>query len=141
MRTSTRKTKASSSNDLEAEFYTPQKVKLSEPKTSKKKQLIETNDKENENNNEEKITVKLRGRSSKKVVIMERRPEEEEEGQKMASRDRLTPSKSRLLEEAKVDMSKKEQVEFTEILESKYIPQTFLYREKEKSDMFNFILK
>ncbi len=140
MRTSTRKTKASSSNDLEAEFYTPQKVKLSEPKTSKKKQ-IETNDKENENNNAEKITIKLKGKSSKKVVIMEKREEEEEEGQKMASRDRVTPSKSRQLEEAKVEMSKKESVGFSEILESKYIPQTFLYREKEKSDMFNFILK
>jgi len=134
MRTSTRKTKASSNEELEAEYYTPQKVKLSEAKTSKK-QGKESVNKENEDNNTERITIKLKGKSSKKVIF--EKVEEEKEGQRMSSRC-VTPIKTKTIEKQAPTIV--EAPEFTEILESKYIPQSFLYREKEKADMFGFIL-
>ena len=139
MQKSSRKTKVSpNAEEIEAEYYTAQKSKISKGKSSKKVDEFDEN-KENENVGE-KVQIKL---STKKTV------------KKPLGNQREETSEKDEIEEVKVDLSKKagfdleavkrnhkkETLEFTEILESKYIPSVFLYRDKERNDILGFITK
>lgn len=133
MSRSTRKTKASPNADLlQAEYYTPQKTKLTQSKSAVKINEV-AEDKENQNTNE-KDMITIKGISSK-TLLKDRNTEA-----KVASSSTGTISKRLAAKEEKKQEDNND-VKFTEILETKYIPKEFLYRDKEKEDIFTFILK
>lgn len=140
MQKSSRKVKESpNAEELEAEFYNALRNKPSKTK-SLKGNSYESN-KENIDVSQ-KVHIKLSKKSGKKVKIL---CEEKEE----SGSQKIEESKKEIDIKEDEDIVVKKQVkkkdekalEFVEILESKYVPSVFLYRDKEKNDILSFIFK
>jgi len=127
--------------EIEAEFYNALKSKPSKPKSSYKRLNDIDNDNKENVNVSEKIHVNLSKKTGRKALAKESEEKKLEEESKI-EQDKKSDSELPVKKVVEVKKKKeKKPLEFTEILESKYVPSVFLYRDKEKNDIIGFIYK